>query len=92
MRVIFLALSGLAAIVSAEGEETEVQCIGPNKLHCCKEVLNKTPTAKETCESYNCSSDIQCNSVDDSSQEISSKTERALYGGWNSKVSKLFSQ
>lgn len=89
MRAIFLALLVMAATNASEGAET---CTGSNKLHCCKQIQNGKSTAKELCESYNCSPDIQCNSGgggwDSWSKPTNSWSKPS--GGWNSKVSKLY--
>jgi len=96
MRLIFLALLGLAVINASEGEESYAQCTGSNKLHCCKQIQNGKPTAEETCKKYNCGSDIQCKSGGGSWDSWSKPTNSwsnswsKPSGGWNSKVSKVY--
>ena len=60
------------------GEESDVQCTGSNKLHCCKQIQNGESAANDICASYNCGLDIQCDDDNNNNNNNNSEVSRIL--------------
>ena len=57
---LVLGMSIINVSTAAGSEESDAQCTGSNKLHCCKQIQNGDAAAEEICALYNCGLDIQC--------------------------------